>query len=74
MATTAEAVAADIVTGLRKGSHTVWSPAKLAPVFTVLKLLPRPIWRARVPCSRLSRWEMTIRLSPCARYLRKLVV
>jgi len=45
MATTAEAVAADIVTGLRKGRHTVWSPAKLAPVFTVLKLLPRPIWR-----------------------------
>ncbi|CAN5548056.1 decaprenylphospho-beta-D-erythro-pentofuranosid-2-ulose 2-reductase [soil metagenome] len=45
MATTAEAVAADIVTGIKKGSHTVWSPAKLAPVFTVLKLLPRPIWR-----------------------------
>ncbi len=45
MATTAEAVASDIVAGLRKGAHTVWSPAKLAPVFTVLKLLPRPIWR-----------------------------
>lgn len=45
MATTAEAVAHDIVTGLRRGSHTVWSPAKLRPVFAILKLLPRPIWR-----------------------------
>ena len=45
MATTAEAVAADIVTGLRKGSHTVWSPAKLRAVFTILKVLPRPVWR-----------------------------
>lgn len=45
MATTADAVAADIVAGLRKGAHTVWSPAKLRPVFTILKALPRPIWR-----------------------------
>lgn len=45
MATTAEAVAADIVAGIRKGAHTVWSPAKLRYVFGVLKLLPRPIWR-----------------------------
>lgn len=45
MATTAEAVAHDIVAGLRRGSHTVWSPAKLRPVFSILKLLPRPIWR-----------------------------
>ncbi|MCU1499302.1 MAG: short-chain dehydrogenase/reductase [Acidimicrobiales bacterium] len=45
MATTAGAVAADIVAGLKKGSHTVWSPAKLQPVFAILKLLPRPIWR-----------------------------
>lgn len=51
MATTADAVAADIVTGLRKGAHTVWSPAKLRPVFSVLKLLPRPIWR-RIAASR----------------------
>ena len=29
MATTAEAVAKDIVAGLRRGAHTVWSPAKL---------------------------------------------
>lgn len=45
MATTSEAVAVDIVAGLRKGSHTVWSPAKLRAVFAVLKVLPRPIWR-----------------------------
>ena len=51
MATTAEAVADDIVTGLRKGAHTVWSPAKLRPVFGVLKLLPRPLWR-RIAAAR----------------------
>ena len=45
MATTSEAVAVDIVAGLRKGSHTVWSPAKLRAVFAILKVLPRPIWR-----------------------------
>ena len=45
MATTPEAVAADIVAGLKSGAHTVWSPAKLRPVFGVLKLLPRPVWR-----------------------------
>ncbi|MCU1370107.1 MAG: short-chain dehydrogenase/reductase [Ilumatobacteraceae bacterium] len=45
MATTAEAVARDVVTGLRRGAHTVWSPAKLQYVFAVLKVLPRPVWR-----------------------------
>ena len=45
MPTTPDAVADDIVSGLRRGAHTVWSPAKLRPVFAVLKLLPRPIWR-----------------------------
>lgn len=45
MATTADAVALDIVAGLRKGAHTVWSPAKLRAVFAVLRHLPRPIWR-----------------------------
>jgi len=45
MATTPEAVAADIVAGLKSGAHTVWSPAKLRPVFGILKLLPRPLWR-----------------------------
>jgi decaprenylphospho-beta-D-erythro-pentofuranosid-2-ulose 2-reductase len=45
MATTAEAVAKDIVAGLRRNAHTVWSPAKLQYVFAVLKVLPRPVWR-----------------------------
>lgn len=45
MATTAEAVAKDVVAGLRSGAHTVWSPAKLRYVFAILKVLPRPVWR-----------------------------
>lgn len=45
MATTPEEVAADIVAGLKRGAHTVWSPAKLRFVFTVLRHLPRPLWR-----------------------------
>ncbi len=45
MATTAEAVAADIVAGLRRKAHTVWSPARLRYVFGVLQVLPRPLWR-----------------------------
>lgn len=43
--TTAEAVAADIVAGLRKGRETVWSPPVLQAVFGVLRLAPRPLWR-----------------------------
>lgn len=45
MPTTPEAVGRDIVDGLRKGAHTVWSPAKLRYVFAILKALPRPLWR-----------------------------
>jgi decaprenylphospho-beta-D-erythro-pentofuranosid-2-ulose 2-reductase len=45
MATTADAVADDIVAGLRRGAHTVYSPAKLRPVFAILKALPKPLWR-----------------------------
>lgn len=45
MATTPDAVASDVIAGLRRGAHTVYSPAKLRPVFTVLKALPRPLWR-----------------------------
>ncbi|HBX76225.1 MAG TPA: decaprenylphospho-beta-D-erythro-pentofuranosid-2-ulose 2-reductase [Acidimicrobiaceae bacterium] len=44
-ATTAEAVAYDIVEGLRKGSRVVWSPGVLRWVFTVLRHLPGPVWR-----------------------------
>lgn len=45
MATTADAVADDIVAGLQRGAHTVWSPAKLRVVFAILRVLPRPLWR-----------------------------
>ncbi|QXC61332.1 SDR family NAD(P)-dependent oxidoreductase [Aquihabitans sp. G128] len=45
METTPEAVAVDVVAAIKKGSHTVWSPAKLAPIFTAFRFLPRPIWR-----------------------------
>lgn len=44
-ATTAEAVADDVVDGLRRGRDTVWSPAVLRAVFGVLRLAPRPVWR-----------------------------
>lgn len=43
--TTPEAVAADIVAGLRKGRQTVWSPPVLQAVFGVLRFVPRPLWR-----------------------------
>lgn len=43
--TTADKVAEDIVDGLAKGSLVIWSPAILRPVFAVLGVLPRPIWR-----------------------------
>lgn len=44
-ATTADAVAEDVVEGLRRGRETVWSPAVLRAVFGVLRLAPRPAWR-----------------------------
>ena len=43
--TTPARVAADIVAGLTKGSDTVWSPGILRWVFTVMRHLPRPVWR-----------------------------
>jgi decaprenylphospho-beta-D-erythro-pentofuranosid-2-ulose 2-reductase len=43
--TTPEAVADDIVAGITKGSAIVWSPGVLRWVFTVMRHLPRPIWR-----------------------------
>jgi decaprenylphospho-beta-D-erythro-pentofuranosid-2-ulose 2-reductase len=48
LATTAEAVALDIVRGLERGRETVWSPAALRPVMSVLRHVPRPIFR-RLP-------------------------
>jgi UDP-N-acetyl-D-mannosaminuronic acid transferase (WecB/TagA/CpsF family) len=45
MATTPQAVARDVVAGLRRGAPVIWSPAKLRWVFAVLSVLPRPLWR-----------------------------
>jgi len=43
--TTADKVAEDIVDGLARGSLVIWSPPILRPVFAVLGVLPRPLWR-----------------------------
>ncbi|MGI8797548.1 MAG: decaprenylphospho-beta-D-erythro-pentofuranosid-2-ulose 2-reductase [Acidimicrobiia bacterium] len=48
LSTTPEAVAAAIVDGLARGSHTVWAPPALRWVMAVLRHLPRPVFR-RLP-------------------------
>ena len=45
LATTPEAVADAIVTGLARGSHTVWVPGPLRWVMSALRHLPRPLFR-----------------------------
>jgi decaprenylphospho-beta-D-erythro-pentofuranosid-2-ulose 2-reductase len=45
LSTTADDVASNIVEGLRKKSHTVWSPPALRYVMSVLRHLPRPVFR-----------------------------
>lgn len=47
-ATTPDAVADAVVRGLGRGATTVWAPSILRWVFTVMRHLPRPLWR-RVP-------------------------
>jgi decaprenylphospho-beta-D-erythro-pentofuranosid-2-ulose 2-reductase len=47
-ATTAEAVAADVVAGMGRGDFVVWSPAPLRWVFSLLRILPGALWR-RMP-------------------------
>ena len=44
-ATTPDAVAADIVAGLRRSRRVVWSPKILREVFGGLRTLPGPLWR-----------------------------
>lgn len=44
-ATTPEAVAQDLVAGLRRGRSTVWSPPILQAVFGTLRFAPGPLWR-----------------------------
>ena len=48
LSTTAEAVADAIVHGLERGSETVWVPASLRYLMSVLRHIPRPIVR-RLP-------------------------
>jgi decaprenylphospho-beta-D-erythro-pentofuranosid-2-ulose 2-reductase len=48
LSTTPDAVAAEIVKGLARGSHTVWAPPPLRLVMSVLRHVPRPIFR-RLP-------------------------
>ncbi|HEV1997044.1 MAG TPA: SDR family NAD(P)-dependent oxidoreductase [Candidatus Dormibacteraeota bacterium] len=38
-------VAADILKGLRRGSMTIWSPAPVRVLMSVLRHLPRPLYR-----------------------------
>jgi hypothetical protein len=33
------------VAGLSRGREVIWVPALLAPLFTVMKNLPRGVWR-----------------------------
>jgi decaprenylphospho-beta-D-erythro-pentofuranosid-2-ulose 2-reductase len=46
--TSTEAVASATVQALRGGAHTVWVPGLLRYVFTVMRHLPRALWR-RMP-------------------------
>jgi decaprenylphospho-beta-D-erythro-pentofuranosid-2-ulose 2-reductase len=45
MSTDPDAVAAQIVAGLRRGAHTVWSPRALRWVWAALRHLPRAVFR-----------------------------
>jgi decaprenylphospho-beta-D-erythro-pentofuranosid-2-ulose 2-reductase len=45
LATDPQAVARDIVAGLHRGAHTVWSPRALRAALAVMRVLPRPLWR-----------------------------
>jgi decaprenylphospho-beta-D-erythro-pentofuranosid-2-ulose 2-reductase len=47
-ATTPDAVAEAVVTGIRRGRRTVWVPGALRFVFSALRHLPGPVWR-RLP-------------------------
>lgn len=45
LSTTPDAVAAAILTGLKRGSHTVWVPGALRFVMSGVRHVPRPIFR-----------------------------
>jgi decaprenylphospho-beta-D-erythro-pentofuranosid-2-ulose 2-reductase len=45
LATTPEGVGAAVASALRGGKSVVWVPAPLVGLATVMKLIPRPLWR-----------------------------
>ena len=45
LATDPGSVARDVVAGLHRGAHTVWSPRALRPLSAAMRLIPRPLWR-----------------------------
>lgn len=45
MATTADAVAEATVKAIAAGKEVIWVPSKLGPIMSVIRLLPRPIFR-----------------------------
>jgi decaprenylphospho-beta-D-erythro-pentofuranosid-2-ulose 2-reductase len=45
LSTTPEAVAEQIVRGLERGREIVWAPPALRWMFSILRHLPRPLWR-----------------------------
>jgi decaprenylphospho-beta-D-erythro-pentofuranosid-2-ulose 2-reductase len=45
LATDPQRVGRDIVDGLKRNAHTVYSPRVLRAVFAVMRHLPRPLWR-----------------------------
>ena len=48
LSSTPEQVADAVLDGLRRGRAVVWVPPALAPLFAVLRLLPRAVWQ-RMP-------------------------
>lgn len=48
MTTTPEAVAAAVTAAVAKGKHTIWVPGTMRAVMTVMRHLPRPVFR-RLP-------------------------
>ena len=45
LATTADVVGAAVAAGVRSGKPLVWAPAPVQPLFTILRSVPRPVWR-----------------------------
>lgn len=44
-ATTPDKIADVVISGLAKGREIIWAPAILGPMFAVMRLLPRAVWR-----------------------------